>query len=109
MSFEAMNQVFKRFATTGNYIDVCGWCAKFWCLKAAQASCSKSISHWSETEVVSAGSICTYDRSSSTKTSIVAAHFTLTSEFSLRVQSITAFMHQARNIHAGMWALLALR
>eukprot|EP00965_Chrysotila_dentata_P056871 1887159-Pleurochrysis_carterae.AAC.1 len=49
-----MNQVFKRFATNGNYMDVFGRCAKFWSVKAAQASFKKSLSHWSEKEVLSA-------------------------------------------------------
>eukprot|EP00965_Chrysotila_dentata_P087729 2896735-Pleurochrysis_carterae.AAC.1 len=109
MRFEAMNQVFKRFATTGNYMDVCGRCAKFWCVKAAQASFKKSLSHWSETELLSSTPPCIYSRDSPRLPNIVMALFSTTTSMTLQVQSITAVSYQARSLHVGMWALLTLQ
>ena len=62
MRFEALNQLFKKFAATGAFRNTCGRCAGRWTIRAALERDRRTKASWGKTEVQRSRPLTTYRR-----------------------------------------------
>ena len=85
MRFEALNQLFKSFASTGNFANTCHRCANFWCVRMAQEREHFSKSGWGATRIVRGSAPKTFFASASTTPpDTISALLTLASQVTIQ-------------------------
>ena len=68
MRFEALNQLFKNFASTGAFRSTCRRCAEYWAIQSARLRDSLRMRDWGNVRIVHGSLPRTYHRSSPSTT-----------------------------------------